>query len=287
MSNSSIIKSEIWLKASVAGSLWASLEIILGSFFHNARIPFAGTILAVMGLSLMIAFSIRWKSNAWIWRAGLIAALMKSISPSAIIIGPMIGILMEAVILEIAIRYLGHNFRAYIIGSIIALQSALFHKIATILIIYGFDILLLIKKIYYFTIHQFHISFLGVKEALVLVVLFYFLIALLTVWIGVKIGRTSLSAKKETIKWNSEITEKDFFQDKRRNKYAVYTLSFHFVLLVVFLYIINFYSWKISFPLVIIYVFYALFIYNLPLRRFKKFSCWGQLLILLSLTIIF
>ena len=287
MSNLQSVKTDIWLKAAVAGSLWASLEIILGSFFHNARIPFAGTILAIMGLSLMIAFSIRWEAKNWIWRAGLIAALMKSISPSAIILGPMIGILMEAVILELAIKYLGRNFFGYIVGSVIALQSALFHKIATILIMYGFDILSLIKKVYYFLVHQFHISFLGIKEAFVLLVLIYILLALLTVWIGVKIGKRSLQIKNEAIKWSDASEERLFFQDKHKNKYAVFYLFFHFILLIGFLYCINFYSWKISFPLVIIYLLYALLIYKLPFRRFKKLSFWGQLLILLLLTIVF
>jgi hypothetical protein len=29
--------NSIWLKASVVGSIWASIEIILGSFLHNLR----------------------------------------------------------------------------------------------------------------------------------------------------------------------------------------------------------------------------------------------------------
>jgi hypothetical protein len=33
----------VWLKAAVLGGLWASVEIIIGSFFHNLRLPFAGT----------------------------------------------------------------------------------------------------------------------------------------------------------------------------------------------------------------------------------------------------
>jgi len=31
---------DIWLKAAMLGSLWASVEIILGSFLHNLHIPF-------------------------------------------------------------------------------------------------------------------------------------------------------------------------------------------------------------------------------------------------------
>ena len=80
--------STVWLKASVIGSLWASVEIILGSFFHNVGIPFAGTLLAMNSVALMVAFHQVWKEKGLFWRAGLICALMKSISPSAVLLAP-------------------------------------------------------------------------------------------------------------------------------------------------------------------------------------------------------
>jgi len=52
--------NSIWLKAAVVGGLWASVEIIIGSFFHNLRIPFAGSILATNGTILAIAFYQIW-----------------------------------------------------------------------------------------------------------------------------------------------------------------------------------------------------------------------------------
>ena len=63
---------DIWLKASVVGSLWASVEIIAGSFFHNLRIPMAGTILAMISVMIMVAFHQIWKEKGLFWRAGLI-----------------------------------------------------------------------------------------------------------------------------------------------------------------------------------------------------------------------
>ncbi len=99
----------VWLKAAVLGGLWASVEIIIGSFFHNLRLPFGGTILAANATILMIAFYQMWPEKGLIWRAGLIAALMKSISPSAIILGPMIGIMSEALIIEMFLRVFGNN----------------------------------------------------------------------------------------------------------------------------------------------------------------------------------
>ena len=68
--------SEKWLKASVIGSLWAVVEIVLGSLLHNLKVPFAGSILSFFTVYLIIAFFQLWKLDGVIWRAGLICALM-------------------------------------------------------------------------------------------------------------------------------------------------------------------------------------------------------------------
>ena len=101
--------NDIWLKSAVIGSLWASFEIIIGSFFHNIHFPFAGTILTIIGVSILTAFGVVWNEKGFFWRAGLICALMKSISPSAILIGPMIGIFSEALIMELVLLIFGRN----------------------------------------------------------------------------------------------------------------------------------------------------------------------------------
>ena len=96
--------SPVWMKAAIVGGLWASVEIIVGSFLHNLRIPFSGTFLTMQGIMILIAFYRLWPERGLIWRAGLICALMKSVSPSSVILGPMSGIFFEAILLETGIR---------------------------------------------------------------------------------------------------------------------------------------------------------------------------------------
>ena len=90
-----IIKSNInslnqkWIKASVLGSVWAASEIVLGSFLHNIRMPFSGNVLVGIAMILLISASHLWKEKGVIWRSGLIAALLKTMSPSAIIFTPI------------------------------------------------------------------------------------------------------------------------------------------------------------------------------------------------------
>ena len=146
MSNN--LLSDKWLKAAVIGGLWASIEIVLGSFLHNLRIPFAGTILATQGILLVIAFGQVWKESGIIIRAGIITALMKSISPSSVILGPMIGIIMEAALLEIFLLIFGRGILGVIVSSSLALASALLHKVFSIIILYGWNIVMIYKNIY-------------------------------------------------------------------------------------------------------------------------------------------
>lgn len=129
--------SDKWLKAAVLGCLWASSEIVLGSFLHNLRIPFSGVILTAIGIVLMVAVSHVWPIPGIIWRAGLVCALMKSISPSAIIFGPMIAIACEALLMEFAIRLLRPGIPAYLLGGALAMSWTLVQVLANTIIMYG------------------------------------------------------------------------------------------------------------------------------------------------------
>ena len=91
--------NDTWIKASIIGTFWAASEIIIGSFLHNLKIPFSGNILTSFAIILLISFSYKWKVKGLFWRAGVICALMKTISPSAVIFGPMIAIMAQAFIL--------------------------------------------------------------------------------------------------------------------------------------------------------------------------------------------
>jgi uncharacterized membrane protein len=71
--------NSVWLKASVLGSLWASSEIILGSFLHNLRVPFSSILLTGIAVMMLVSISLRWKEKGLIWRAVLICAVMKSV----------------------------------------------------------------------------------------------------------------------------------------------------------------------------------------------------------------
>ncbi len=139
-----------WRRAAVYGSLWASVEIVVGSFLHNLRIPLAGSVLAAFGVLLLTAGHRAFPQRGLIWRAALVCALMKSVSPSAVILGPMIGILMEGVLLETMVRLAGGRAVGYLAGGALAVGWSMAQRMLNALIAFGPDVVRLYVDAYGF-----------------------------------------------------------------------------------------------------------------------------------------
>jgi hypothetical protein len=168
-----LLLDQKWLKAAVIGSVWAAFEIIAGSFLHNLRIPFAGMVLASASVFLLISFLHLWNEKGIIIRAGIICALMKSISPSAIIFGPMIGIFVEALIIESATRILGRNIIGFLIAGGLAVLWTLVQKIINLLILYGFDLVRIADAMYQYLTKLTGINAITFEELFLIAGLFY------------------------------------------------------------------------------------------------------------------
>jgi len=130
-------KQEVWLKAAVLGSIWGASEIVLGTFLHSFRIPFSSNLLTGIGIMLMIAGHRLWPERGLIWRAGLICAALKTLSPSHAIFGPMLAITMQAVLMHIAVTIGGRTLPSYLIGGGLAMLWNLAQRLLTALLLYG------------------------------------------------------------------------------------------------------------------------------------------------------
>jgi len=151
----------VWSRAAVYGSLWAASEIVVGSFLHNLRIPFAGSLLAAFGVLVMTAGHRACPERGLIWRSALICALMKSISPSAVILGPMIGIAMEGALLETCVRLSGGRAAGYVAGGALAVSWALVQRVLNALVSFGPDVVRLYVEAYSFTARALGVSSIG------------------------------------------------------------------------------------------------------------------------------
>ena len=186
----------IWLKAAVAGGLWASFEIIVGSLLHNLHLPFSGTILATFSVILMISFLQVWNINGLIWRAGIICGLMKSLSPSAVILGPMTGIMMEAVVMDLVIFLLGKNMIGYLLAGTGALLSTIVHKLASLFILYGTDLVTIYVNLFEFLKKQLHLEDASSKNLIIGIISVYILLGTIAAITGYFLGKYTLRTQK-------------------------------------------------------------------------------------------
>jgi len=274
------VLSDVWLKAAVVGGLWASVEIIIGSFLHNLRIPFAGSILASFGTIFLVAFFQLWPVKGLIWRAGIICALMKSLSPSSVIFGPMIGIMLEAFLLEGVIRIFGKNLFAFLLGGSFSVLSALLHKIVGLLILYGFNLIQIYLNIFYFAAKQIHIQNVDAWVLVDLLIGIYVVIGSLAALTGFFIGRKSRLLQKENRELSlTDISNRELFNLNSEQQFRLVFLLIHLLIIPAGLTVLNFFNFYIGTALVALYAGFCIYYYRNILRRLKKPIFWIQLII--------
>jgi nucleoside-triphosphatase THEP1 len=147
-------KNDIWLKAAVVGSLWGASEIVLGSFLHNLKIPFSGNMLTAIAIVLMISGHRLWPERGLLIRAGLICAALKTLSPSASILGPMMAIIAQATIMEAVLLAGRRTWAGYLIGGGLAMAWNLFHRILNSIVLYGGTLIELYKSLVSYLVSQ-------------------------------------------------------------------------------------------------------------------------------------
>lgn len=273
MSNENLL-SEVWLKASILGAIWAASEIILGSFLHNLHVPFKGNILTAIGFILMISVSYKWKDKGLFWRSGLICALMKTMSPSAVIFGPMVAIFAEALLLETSVRILGRNAAGYLLGTSLAMSWILAQKIFNYILYYGFDIVEIYAGLLDYAERQLNtqVDFFWLPVLILLVV--YVLFGWLTVFIGMRIGRRLITQsagdvpliQKKASAWQIN-RERDF-------PYSLKWLAFNITALVGTLILITTTPYYIWMPLSPALVTIWALRYKRALRQISKPKFW-------------
>lgn len=282
--------NDLWIRAAVVGGLWASIEIIIGSFLHNARIPMAGSMLAFTGTVLLIGFYQLWPQKGLIIRAGLITAIMKSVSPSAFILGPMTGIMLEAVLLELMILIFGNNLFGLMIAGIASVSSALMHKLINLLIFYGFDLIQIYVNIVNFALKQFGLEEAEPQQILVVMLIFYAVFGILAATLGYYIGKKSIQLRG--VQNDFVITDKpkekpDFFVLQKNNKTYIPLLIVHILAIPTGLYLLNSFGGIIGFSFIGIYIFGFGFYYRSAMRRLRKPVFWVQLVIIVLLSALF
>jgi len=282
--------NSIWLKAAVAGGLWASFEIIVGSLLHNLHIPFSGTLLATFSVIWMISFLQIWNESGLIWRAGLICGLMKSLSPSAVILGPMTGIMMEALFMDLVIYLLGRNMIAYIMAGIAALLSTILHKLASLFILYGNDLVSIYVNLFRFIQKQLGLQNADPGDLVAGIFAMYILVGAAAALAGFYLGKRALRNQRE-LSPVARLADPfaSAWQDADPNQsFRLLLLLLHVSMIPALLLLINRFGLQMQSLIPAgLYLTFLLLYYKRIIHRLKKPFFWSQLVLMTLLAGLF
>lgn len=273
-----------WIKASIIGTLWAASEISLGSFLHNLRIPLSSNILTAIGIIIMISTSYKWREKGLFWRAGLICALMKTASPSAVIFGPMIAIFSQAMLLEIFTRILGRNIIGFTIGAMFAMTWNLFHVIMNYIIYYGFNIVNIYSGLLKYAQKQLHFNFDLVWSPIIFLTIIYASLGIISSVIGIKVGRKLLNQTEEQIFNDNKQSRNLLNTTKSSFNHSLGWLLLDIVFIITSFILLNYSSWMIWSSVITAITIIWVLRYKRALRQLSRPRFWIYFIIVTMAT---
>ncbi len=284
LENKEILSSK-WIKAAVLGTVWAASEIVLGSFLHNIRMPFSGNMLVGVAMILLISASHLWTEKGIIWRSGLICALLKTLSPSAIIFGPMVAIFMEGVILETAVQLFKRKRMGFIVGAAFAMSWNLVHKVINMVFYYGMDIVSVYKILMRKAQKQLHWEFDIVWVPLVTLFVIYTILGIFAALIGIRVGKNLLDPNynPEFINVKSSYNE-SFIKHPKSFNYSIGWLIVNLILPIAVMVSKKHIQFELWILAVVLLVGFWSFRYKRALRQVAKPKFWIWFILLTMLT---
>ncbi len=276
--------SDKWIKASIIGTIWAAAEIVLGSFLHNLRVPFSGNVLTAIALVILISLSYKWREKGLYWRAGIICALMKTMSPSAIIFGPMIAIIAESFLLEASVRLFGRTYAGFIIGSMLAMSWNLFQKILNLIIFYGGNLVDLYSSLTNYAARELNLKFDTFWAPLVLLLVLYAVFGAVSAVIGIRTGRRIVSHPAEKDLTEKQVAGPAESRSGKPFKYSLAWLAADILLIAGSLLVVSLAKW-IYWILIVIPVVAVLAIhYKRAMRQLARPGFWITFVIITMLS---
>ncbi len=276
--------NEKWIKASIIGTTWAASEIVLGSFLHNLRIPFSSLLLTAIGIIILISMSYVWKEKGLFWRAGLICALMKTMSPSAVIFGPMIAIFSQAALLEVSVRIFGRTILGFITGAMLAMSWNLFQKMANMIIFYGSNIVEVYADLLKYAQLKLNIQSDIVWLPIFVLMGIYSLSGLLAGITGIKAGKKIRQQPAAENIGNQKKRPFTSFDKKQSFAYSIFWLFLNLSFIVTALLLLNSTPWFVWSAAVFLIVSIWIFRYKRALRRLSKPGFWISFVVITMLT---
>lgn len=124
----------------VFGALWGAVEMSLGSVIKSLQIPFSGAVLAGIAMIIVLIARLFVPVRGSTVFVGVIAMLLKLFSIGSFLIGPMFGILAEAILAELVLSATKVPTRiTFILASGLSVLFAVVQPFLTGLLFFGRD----------------------------------------------------------------------------------------------------------------------------------------------------
>jgi hypothetical protein len=140
-------RDRFWGHAAAFGAMWGAVEATVGTFLHALKIPFGGTVLAATGAAFLVALRVVYPRRGVLVAAGAVCAGVKLLSPATTVVGPMMGILVESLLVEIACLGFGATPISAALAGALATLWALSQKVLTQIVLYGAPVIALYREL--------------------------------------------------------------------------------------------------------------------------------------------
>lgn len=272
--------SSAWQKAAIIGSLWGAFEIVAGSFIHNLALPLiAGTALSFTGVVIMIAFQSQWKTNGVLWRSALVCAALKSISPSAVILTPMLGITLEGLLMESGVLLFGNNITGFMIGGGLAVLSVLAFKIVRLVLVYGQGLIDAYNSAYSMAAGQLGIKADGAWWPVIVIAIIYFFVGSIAAITGVIVGKKLNKTVFDFKEFESVIPNE--LETNQSNVLIIFAIPLlYLTLLIAFLSFQNQMNFYLSVSLALLFIGFCFAKYQKVRALLSKLGFWLPVFIL-------
>ena len=126
-----------WTYAALYGALWGALEATVGTAVYLGKLPFRGTIMGLLGLLCLVCLRRLQPRPGVCLLAGAVAIFLKIFTLGGLYPGPIIGIAVQALAVEIAMTGSGGRSIGAAIGGAVTLATNPLQKVGMMWLVAG------------------------------------------------------------------------------------------------------------------------------------------------------
>jgi hypothetical protein len=128
-----------WTYAALFGTLWGALEATLGTAVYLGKVPLRGTLMGVVGLLCLVCLRRLQPRPGVCLLAGAVAVFLKIFTLGGFYPGPVIGIAVQALVVEAAMTGLGGGAVGAAVGGFVTLATNPLQKLGMTWLVAGRD----------------------------------------------------------------------------------------------------------------------------------------------------